>query len=152
MWALHLLQSSLYFVMYSIFRQFKIRTDNSFYFCAGTHVVGTQETRQQKGWYYETRSFFSKNSASVKSMNSFFSLSSPTQIATKNWNWVETWEGRGGERCLKCWIAQSISSETQDKYYSMICKVLDKQNFVLIDFFGFFYSWARWDYQNNLRF
>jgi hypothetical protein len=37
------------YVMYSIFRQFKIRTDNSFYFCAGKHVVGTQETRQQKG-------------------------------------------------------------------------------------------------------
>ena len=29
------------YVMYSIFRQFKIRTDNSFYFCAGKHVVGT---------------------------------------------------------------------------------------------------------------
>jgi hypothetical protein len=97
------------YVMYSIFRQFKIRTDNSFYFCAGKHVVGTQETRQQKGWYYETRSFFSKNSASVKrayvnqasvkSMNSFFFffflylLQLRLQLRIE----IELRHGRGGE-------------------------------------------------------
>jgi hypothetical protein len=109
------------YVMYSIFRQFKIRTDNSFYFCAGKHVVGTpyywkkpgsrKDDTTRQGAFSRRILLQWKEHMLIKlqwkawTLFFFFSLSSPTQIATKNWNWVETWEGRGGERCFKCWIA-----------------------------------------------